>query len=503
VTAASVGSYTLAVTPTTVSVTPGGAAGTATVNLTRTGGFTGAVALTTTGAPTGLTVTANPTSATANTSALTITAAANTAPGTYTITVNGAATGTTAQTATFTVTVTAPSSGNASYQFCASATPLWFAVQDGTGAWTRVTPTNNTFSFGITGTKGGVAYVQSDGANGFTLTVMYGLKQELTDAGAGLCPSTTQKTVNGSVSGLATGEIASVSLGGVPATVATNTNFTLNNVPDGPRDLVAAKTLTSINGSNITSTVNKLIIRRAQNPAAGSTLPVLNFAAAEAFDPIQKNLTINGLGTDLASIVAGYVTANNALTTLYTDANITSSGSRVYFGVPTAQQATGDLHQVTVNALNSTGSTLNYARLFSTYFKDAADKTVTLGPVPATATVSVLSTTPYVRLRAQWTAQPEYNKYFSATFSQSNTTAPRTSTVGATAGYVGGTTVDLSIPDFTGVAGWDPNWGLKAGAATTWTTAGISWSSSSGINASPAVEGGTQQIGLRSGTITP
>src|SRR5678815_1830856 len=139
-------SYTMAVSPASVSVTQGAAAGSATVTVTRTGGFTGAVALTTSGAPTGLTVTANPTSipGTATTSALSISAASNTAPGTYTITVNGAATGVTNQSATFSVVVTAPSSGNASWQFCASNAPLWFAVQDGTGAWTRVTPVSYT-----------------------------------------------------------------------------------------------------------------------------------------------------------------------------------------------------------------------------------------------------------------------------------------------------------------------------------------------------------------------
>ena len=225
VTAVAAGAYTLSVTPASVSVTGGAAAGSATVNITRTGGFAGAVALTTSGAPTGLTVTANPTSATGNTSALSITAAANTAPGTYTITVNGTATGVANQSATFSVVVTAPASGNATWQFCASAAPLWFAVQDGTGAWTRVTPTNNAFSFNITSTKGAVAYVQSGTGNAFTLTVLYGLKQELTDAGTGLCASTTEKTVNGSVAGLVTSEAATVSLGGALASVIHERQF--------------------------------------------------------------------------------------------------------------------------------------------------------------------------------------------------------------------------------------------------------------------------------------
>lgn len=504
VTAPATPSFSMTLAPTSLSLAQG-ASGSSTITLTRANGFTGAVNLAATGAPTGLTVTPNPASvATGSTTAtLNVSAAASTAAGTYPITITASGTGVSNQTATLNVTVTAATSTGANWQFCASNAPVWFAVQDGTGAWTRVTPTNNNFTFNITSTKGGVAYVQSATGGSFTLTVLYGLKQELTDASAGLCANTTEKTVNGSVAGLAAGEAASVSLGGALASLSANGNFTLNNVPDGNRDLIAAKTLTSISGTGITFTVNKLIIRRNQNPANGSTMATLNFGAAEAFDPITKNLTVNGVGSDFLSTSVSYVTANNALTTLYSDINPSSTGTRPYFGIPTAQQAAGDLHLVTAVATNITGSTTNYLRIIGTYFKDAVDKTVTLGPVPSTATVSAVATTPYVRLRAQWTAQTEYGKYFSAVYSQSNAAAPRTSIISATSGYVGGTSVDLTIPDFTGVAGWDSNWGLKAGQATQWVITSTGWSSPGGVIGSPATEGGTLQIGSRIGTITP
>jgi hypothetical protein len=504
VTAAPTPSFSMSLAPTSLSLAQG-ASGSSTVTLTRANGFAGAVNLAVSGAPAGLTVTPNPASVAAGstTATLNVSAAASTAAGTYSITVTGSGTGVSNQTATLSVTVTAASSNSANWQFCASNAPLWFAVQDGTGAWTRVTPTNNAFAFNITQTKGGVAYVQSGTGGSFTLTVLYGLKQELTDASAGLCANTTEKTVNGSVAGLAAGEAASVSLGGALASLTSNANFTLTNVPDGNRDLIAAKTLTTISGTGITFTVNKLIIRRNQNPANGSTMAALNFGAAEAFDPVTRNLTVNGAGSDFLSTSVSYVTANNALTTLYTDANLSSSATRTYFGVPAAQQATGDLHLATAVATNVSGSTANYLRIFGTYFKDAVDKTVTLGPVPATATVSVLGTTPYVRLRMQWTAQTEYGKYFSAVYSQSNAAAPRTTIVSATSGYLGSTSVDLAIPDFTGVAGWDSNWGLKAGQATQWIASGTGWSSTGGVIGSPATEGGTLQIGSRIGTVTP
>jgi hypothetical protein len=80
--------FTLSATPASVSVTQGGTA-TSTVNVARSGGFTGAVALTATGVPTGVTATFNPASATGATSTLTFTASATAATGSSTVTVTG------------------------------------------------------------------------------------------------------------------------------------------------------------------------------------------------------------------------------------------------------------------------------------------------------------------------------------------------------------------------------------------------------------------------------
>ena len=82
--------YTLAVANGTVTAAPGRTA-TQIVNITRTGGFAGAVALTASGLPTGVTAAFDPQSATGNSSTLTLTAASNAAPGNATITVKGTA----------------------------------------------------------------------------------------------------------------------------------------------------------------------------------------------------------------------------------------------------------------------------------------------------------------------------------------------------------------------------------------------------------------------------
>ena len=83
---------------------------TSTLTITRTNSFAGNVALTATGAPEGLTVSFNPTTA-SNTATVTVSAAAGVAPGVYQISVSGASEGASNATTALTVIVTAASGG--------------------------------------------------------------------------------------------------------------------------------------------------------------------------------------------------------------------------------------------------------------------------------------------------------------------------------------------------------------------------------------------------------
>ncbi|WLQ37716.1 glycosyl hydrolase family 18 protein [Streptomyces castrisilvae] len=105
--------YSVAVTPSSATVEPGKSA-TATVKTAVTSGAAKTVALTTSGAPAGVTATLSPTSVTAGgSSTLTLSASASAAPGTYTVTVTGTA-GTLSHSAAFTLTVPGPGGGTGS-----------------------------------------------------------------------------------------------------------------------------------------------------------------------------------------------------------------------------------------------------------------------------------------------------------------------------------------------------------------------------------------------------
>ncbi|HEY2163152.1 MAG TPA: hypothetical protein VGH04_04140 [Gemmatimonadaceae bacterium] len=72
------------------------------------------------------------------------------------------------------------SSGNVTWQFCGRlGIPIWVAFQDGTGAWTHVTGTNDSYTFNITQAVGGVAYVLPFSTGGFDLEVFCGSKADL------------------------------------------------------------------------------------------------------------------------------------------------------------------------------------------------------------------------------------------------------------------------------------------------------------------------------------
>jgi subtilase family serine protease len=104
VTSAATPSFTLSASPGTLSIVQG-ASSPSTITVTGSGGFTGSVALATSGLPTGVTAAFSPASTTSS-SVLTLTVAATAAVGTSTVTVTGTS-GTLSRSTTVSLTVTA------------------------------------------------------------------------------------------------------------------------------------------------------------------------------------------------------------------------------------------------------------------------------------------------------------------------------------------------------------------------------------------------------------
>ena len=181
VTAAATPAFTLAASPTSVSVVQG-KSGTSAITTTVSGGFSSAVALSASGQPAGVTATFSPTSIAApgsGTSTLTLAVASTTATGTYTITVTGTGGGIT-HTATVSLTVTAAVAG----AFTVSVSPTSGYLDQGQSGYAVVTTTvsggfDSAVTLSATGVPSGVTgsfspatiAAPGSGTSDFTLTV--------------------------------------------------------------------------------------------------------------------------------------------------------------------------------------------------------------------------------------------------------------------------------------------------------------------------------------------
>lgn len=445
--------------PSALTIAPGGS-GTPTVLLTRTN-FTGAVTLSLTGAPSGVTGSFSPSAPTGASSTLTLNVGSSVTTGTYNLTINGASTAGPRSTA-LTLTVATGGTGNVTVDFsgCAVADkPTWVAAKNGGGAWTHITGTSDVYNFTIGSSGGGLAYVVTGASGAATLTVQFLTQGEFTAGTFVTCPPPLSgKTINGSVAGLvAFSDEASITLGGgQPATTFDNITFQLNDVPDGNQDLVAYR-------HSLIGGAEAAIIRRSQNFADNSTIPVLDFSAVEAFTPASATITLNGLlgGEEVLQQMSYQVNANCATAILYSGG---AGATFTAFGIPGPEQVVTEFHGLQVSATTSTGF-----RSMTQYNHTFMARTLTLGAVLPAPTITDLGGL-YKRLQAVYTLPTDYEGFTSFGYSGGN----RSVSITATFGFLGSTSVTLALPDFSAVAGWDNSFAPAPGGTANWNLTGTS-----------------------------
>jgi kumamolisin len=126
-------SFTLSASPSSVSITQGGAAGTSTITVTDVGGFSGSVTLAASGLPSGVTATFS-TNPTTSTSTLSLTASSTATTGTATVTITG-----TSGSLTATTTIALTVSAAASPAFTVSASPTSVTINQGASGTSTIT----------------------------------------------------------------------------------------------------------------------------------------------------------------------------------------------------------------------------------------------------------------------------------------------------------------------------------------------------------------------------
>ncbi len=474
-----------------------GATGTMTVLVTRAGGFAGAVTVSVTGLPAGVTASSNTqtTVGTVTTATLTFTVVSAAAAGTSTVTVSASGAGVSTVNATFALTLTSVTGGanqvSLTWAQCLpGAKPQFVAFQDGvTGAWTRVTGTNDVYSFNIAQPKGGYAFVTTTlGGTAHLTTVFLGTRAEIGAGGApiNLCVTAVppQRTITGTVTGMAPGEAANVYLGGRPGIASPAfPNFTISTVPDGPHDLVA------IRSAGTASAQDRGIIRQSQALANNTNVGTLDMNGTESFGLATATLAIGGAGTGAGIYATSIVFLSGpscdpaAVTGLSGPAT-----SFLYIGIPDARMRATDMHQVTVFAGGS-----ELSRSTTEVFHSIAGRIINL-PTAFSSNTTIAPGT-YKRASVSFDLPPEYNLLVGLTLA-STSLVRNTVSVTATVGWTG-TVVSLLTPNFTGLTGWDDSWAPTTSATANWT---LSVSGSNQVaGASLCVAGTTLRTAIRNG----
>jgi hypothetical protein len=324
--------------------------------------------------------------------------------------------------------------------------------------------------------------------------VRYGSTAELQAFNTVFCfgSTGTGKTVNVTVAGVTGTDFSVLTLGtsfafglpGAPAPV-------FEDVPDGVLDLVGVRATFA---GGFTYSPNRLFVQRGITPAAGTTVAV-DFNGANSSAPVPGTVMIGNLGADQATMTVGYFTANRTFAPLSIDA-LGTSATRSYAGFAAFA---GSFHFLAV-AASPAGSTPDRSRSVGAVYGAVANRTVTLGPDLSAVTVTAAATTPSLRLHAAVPTQATYNTSWSADFAQGTPGTPgfRGAFVQSTAAYLVTvpTTVTLTMPDLSGVAGFQPTWAL-ANVSTEWS---VLAAAISGFGAAGQwQEGATQLSATRSG----
>jgi len=221
-----------------------------------------------------------------------------------------------------------------------------------------------------------------------------------------------------------------------------------------------------------------MLIRRAAEASGSGDLPLVDFGSAASV-PTERH-TVN--------LIASAPTTWAVNTILFTP---TDSFAVAGAGMPTSSTAAslevifpprdllgpGDLigttiHQSVVNAAGKRDQILR-----SGVLGVQPPASLAFGPPMADRTVTVLSSAPALRIRAQVAVQSEYAKL---TMLGLLDPSVRTVVIMQTQAYRNGAQqIDISVPDLSAVDGWNPSWGLAL-EGTVLVLESFGWSSSVG-----------------------
>ena len=336
-------SFSLHSSSTSAAITQGGSTA-STISVVPISGFTGTVAFSASGLPSGVTASFNPTSS-ATSSVLTLTSTSTAATGTSTITITGTS-GSLIETTTISLTVSPPA---ATPSFTLTSTPVT-VIEGSTGTSTISLSGSNSFSgtvaLSVSGLPTGVVGV----FNPPTVTV-----SGSTPVTSTLTLSATTAAPIGSTTALITGLSGSLS-------ITTNLSLTVNGSNGGGSGGGSVVTTHSQNWSGYVSanSLTKPTTNSATSVAGTFTIPSLSSVVSTTNNNVSLWVGIDGafssdptvqqLGVDLAY--------SGGTTQVYAWYEMYPAASNQISGFPAA---VGDVITVSANVISTSGKTSVYA----------------------------------------------------------------------------------------------------------------------------------------------
>jgi subtilase family serine protease len=325
-------SFTLATSATTaLTVGRPGTAGT-TVTITPVNGFSGAVALTATGLPTGVTAAFSPASAT-TTSTLTFTGSSTATPGTYTITITGTA-ASLKETTTVSITVPTPT-------FTLATASSALSINTGKFASTTITPT---------------------AVNSFTGTITYTASGLPTGVTAAFSPTSaavgTPTTLTLTIAATAKAGTYTVNVTGTSGPTVITTPITLTVVAPTFTLASGASSLTLIAGKTVSTTI--------------TPTPVSGFTGTIAY-------SATNLPAGVTATFSPASTAQGTPTTLTLTA------------APTAKAATATISIMGTSGVLAVSTPINLSVVVPGFTLTAGTSTINIASKPSSGTSSIIS----------------------------------------------------------------------------------------------------------------
>jgi len=343
---------------------------------------------------------------------------------------------------------------------------FWVAYQDGNGPWKVANASGGQYTFTVTDPSGryGLAFVDvvpgPSAPSDVFASLYYFTRSEVSQLDFSSIQILSSATVSGNVTGLAPSDTGTVKVRSRTASLpagAVGYNFTAWG---GSQDVVAIRKAGGL-------TPDRLIVSRNLTITPGGWLPTLDFAT-QGYALVPQ--TASAMGGDAGDAITTYANWIAPKTSISLGA---ASGTTLAFNaLPAANHLSDETHFIGAQALQS-GTTKGC--LAGKYTKSPIGVVNTVPAKVATPLFGTAITSPYYRPTISWAPFPgallswiyaqDYTNYifWDASFS---------------AGWLAGNTASsYTLPDFSGLAGWDNAWGLRPGSTLDWRFQN-SWTSS-------------------------